>query len=308
MQPDRALAVEDVTLFAQPLDGLLDGATVVQGTLGEPHIEDDVEVVQSALDRGQLDRVSDVPGEAECLVGGLLEDVRVGLADGRREGIDVLPRVAALRRLLAAQARQHRTAEPFHLAPGVVDVVLRGDVRARGAQEADHGVTERGPSGVSDVQRTGGVGRDVLEIHDPAGFARAPSVCRAGIDNGAREFTGARRVEGDVEEAGTGDVDLLDTGNLPQAGGEQVGDHARRHTCPLGDLNGDVRGPVPVIPGAGALDADVRRDGQRQFAGVDRGLEGSANGQGQLFGGHPQILWRVTARPRCALSSARPGR
>ena len=30
--------------------------------------------------------------------------------------------------------------------------------------------------------------------------------------------------------------------------------------------------------------------------------------QGQLFGGHPQILWRVTARPRCALSSARPGR
>jgi hypothetical protein len=31
-QPDRAVAVEDVALLAQPLDGLLDGAAVVQRT------------------------------------------------------------------------------------------------------------------------------------------------------------------------------------------------------------------------------------------------------------------------------------
>ena len=88
-------------------------------------------------------------------------------------------------------------------------------------------------SGVSDARDRWGWLRGTPRFTTRPASARAPSVYRAGIDNGTREFTGARRVEGDVEEAGTGDVDLLDTGNLPQAGGEQVGDGARRHTCPL---------------------------------------------------------------------------
>ena len=51
-----------------------------------------------------------------------------------------------------------------------------------------------------------------------AGLGVVAAVGGAGLDDGAGQLAGGRRVEGDVEEARPGDVDGLDPGDLAEAG------------------------------------------------------------------------------------------
>ena len=52
-QPDGAVVLEDVALLAQPLDGALDRAGLVQRVLVEVDVEVDAEAVQLRLDLGE---------------------------------------------------------------------------------------------------------------------------------------------------------------------------------------------------------------------------------------------------------------
>jgi hypothetical protein len=110
------------------------------------------------------------------------------------------------------------------------------------------------------VQRTGGVGRDELEV-DVAPAQLAPGA----VGPAARQDVpdqGALRVRGkpQVQEAGAGDLGGLDAVRAREGLGEPAGELPRWHPGLLGGAQRDVRGVVPVLGVAGALDADVRRE------------------------------------------------
>ena len=132
-----------------------------------------------------------------------LRGPRVGFS---REGLcqidDILPLVAAFRRLLAVAPGVQRKAEALHLLARVVDVELRRGLPAQTAQDADQGVAQGGAAAGSQVQgarRVGGyeldedlarramfvaavarrVGGDRLEVGAEGGVAQ-PEVHEAG--------------------------------------------------------------------------------------------------------------------------------
>ena len=112
------------------------------------------------------------------------------------------------------------------------------------------------------------------------------AVGRAGLDDPPRDGALLSRVEGDVEEAGPGDVDLGDARRLAQPASEELGDLARRPTGRLGQLKSDVRGVVAVVAVLRPLDGHRlgRLDGE--IAGLDGSRDGSDHGIGKLCGGH----------------------
>src|SRR5690606_40379809 len=95
--------------------------------------------------------------------------------------VDVLPRVSVLGHWLTGGPGEDRRRELVHLAAGVVDVVLGAHLGARGPQQPCESVAERRPPGVPDVQRTGRVAGDELEVDRVPGLGGVPAVLRAGL-------------------------------------------------------------------------------------------------------------------------------
>ena len=258
------------------------------------------EVGQGLLDVPELGLVAELARHRDGLVIGQLEQVGTLVQRCLGEVVDVRAGVAALGGRLALGAGQDAAAEVVHLRAGVVDVVLGLDVGARGLEQPVHGVAEGGPPGVPQVQRPGRVGRDELEVDDLTGGRVVVPVCRPGRHDGARQLACGRGVDGDVEEPRAGDVDGLDPGQPLEALSELRRDLARRHTGALGELEGDVRGPVPVLAVLRSLHAHLGRRGRREVTGVDGLGQGGADGEREFFGSHPRKSRTLarTAGPR----------
>ena len=135
---------------------------------------------------------------------------------------------------------------------------------------------------------SGGVGRDELEVDDPARLGGAVAVHRPGHDDRPCELARARGVERDVEEPRPGHVDRLHPGNVGEVGRERGGEVARRDAGALGELEGDVGRPVPVVAVPRSLDPDLRGHGDREVTGLDGGLESGTDRGRELFGRHPR--------------------
>src|SRR6185312_13138474 len=142
---------------------------------------------------------------------------------------DVFARVAALGHGQAVQAVVDRLREDVHLVAGVVDVVLAGDVGAAGLEHAGDRIAQGGPTGVPDVQRPGGVRGDEFHVHHVAGERVVGAVGRAGLDDGLGQFAGGGGVDGDVQEAGAGDVHGGDPGDRHEASAQHGGELAGVH-------------------------------------------------------------------------------
>ena len=151
--------------------------------------------------------------------------------------------------------------EDVHLRAGVVDVVLGGDFRAGGTEHAGDGVAQRSPAGVADVQRAGGVGGDEFHVDHVAGERRVGAVLRAGFDDGLGKRAGCGGVDGDVQEAGSGDVHGRHAVDGLEPGAEDGGELPRVRARLLCQLEGDVGGPVAVVPVLGPLHAHLVRHG-----------------------------------------------
>ena len=151
-----------------------------------------------------------------------------------------------------------------------------------------HGVAQGGPAGVAEVQRTRRVGRDELEVDDLALGRVVVAVDRPGLDDRARQLARGRGIQGDVEEPRAGHVDAAHAGDLGEALGDPRRELARRHTGALGELEGDVGRPVPVVAVLRSLDAHVGRDDGGEVTGLDGLGEGGADREREFFGGHPR--------------------
>ena len=163
---------------------------------------------------------------------------------------------------------------------------LARHLRALAGEDAGEGVADGGPPRTAEVDRPGGVGGDELEVDPRADTGVGAAVVGAGLDDRARELAGAGGVEADVDETGPGDVGRGDPVGRRQPGGQRGRELARRHPGGLGELEGDVRRPVPVLALLRALHPDLVGDGGGEGPLVDGGLERLPDRGGELFGSH----------------------
>ncbi len=152
----------------------------------------------------------------------------------------------------------NRPRQYIYLAAGVVDVVLAADVEAGLLQERRQRIADDGAAPVTDVERAGGIGGDVLDVDPPLlpdrgipiGLAGAQDLLEAGVpeavDEAQIEKSGARHFGG-------GDV-TLPAQALRQARCQFAGILAggfRQH-------HGGVGGEIAVGGIARRLDGDAR--------------------------------------------------
>jgi hypothetical protein len=215
----------------------------------------------------------------------VLLDQRVG------DLADVLPGVAVVWRRLVPCGREQRAGEPVDLRTGVVEVVLRGHIGALGAQQPGQRVADGGPAHPADVDRTGRVGRDELQVHPLTGERRSMPVGIALLDDDARGRPGGGGAQPDVQEAGAGDRHALDRRVLAELAGDRPRELTRLDARLPRDLEGERRGVVAVPRMPGPLHAHHIGQHRRIEAQVgQRGHGGSADGISQLRRSHAMML------------------
>ena len=167
----------------------------------------------------------------------------------------------------------------------VVEVVFAHHLGTVGLQHTGHGVAHRGPTGAADVNRTSGVGGNELEVQGLAAQMGVAAVLvdlvqvlvaidRRGRGKHSVHHGGGRGgIKGDVDEAGAGNLDLGDAVGFGQCGGERLGQIARLHAGLLGQLHGDIGGPIAVRAVLRAHDGELV-DGRDQLVGQFSGLAG----------------------------------
>ena len=106
-----------------------------------------------------------------------------------------------------------------------------------------------------------------------------------GLDNVEGKLTGCRLVEGDVEEAGSGDVHAVDTGVCAQLFGKLFCQFPRRNSCLFGKLKGCIGRPVAVVAVLRPLHSELVGDCQGQ-AVIGENLDGLCNCCFEIFRSH----------------------
>lgn len=125
----------------------------------------------------------------------------------------------------------------------------------------------------------------VVQLHDlPARFLGVPIANAAPQDlpdQGLRS-----PVEGDVEEAGPGDLDAYDPLGLGDERPQDLGDMTWRTPGGPGQLQGDIRGVVTASPGPRRHHHGPRGHGHAELTGVHGAAHGAQDGTGELDGCH----------------------
>ena len=286
-QPDCAVLLVDAAGLAKFGDGLLDPAGAVHRVFVGVDVEVGAEVVQRLLDVGEHQVDADGAERLAHLVVGQAQ--RVGLLGEHLSGdlLDVVAGVAVVRRGFAFGGGDQRVGEPVDLGAVVVEVVLAHDVCALRGEQASERVADGGPPGAADVDGSGRVGGDELEVDVLALERVRVAVVEAGIDDVVDDDALGGRLDAQVDEAGACDVGGRDAVLLGQGRGQPAGQLTRVGTDLLAELKGDVGGVIAVFGIARALDGDGGRQRGRVEAmlGQHRG-GGGLEQLGQVGGGH----------------------
>ena len=214
---------------------------------GEPHVELGAEVRQLRLVFGELQLVARFAERDQAVGFGKFEDAGVFGEDLLRERNHILALVAVFGWLLAGCAGCERGAELVHLVAAVVDIELVVYLETAGTQHATERVSDGGPAGVPEVEWSGGVSGNELEVDFRADrFAVAVGVCRCEHD--ARDLALGSGGEANVQEPRPGDVGSADGRIAGEGFGEDLGELARVHAGLLAELQRDIRGVVAVVP------------------------------------------------------------
>ena len=166
-------------------------------------------------------------------------------------------------------------------------------------------VADGGPAAAADVHRAGRVGGDELQVQPLPGERVGAAVGLPRRDRPDGDLPEGVGGEGDVEEAGAGDVDPGDALVAAQLLGDQLGDLAGRPPGRLGQPQRHVGGVVAVLGVLRALDDDLVGDGDGERTAVDDRRHGGADHVAELLGCH-RVIVRGAAPPAVA-SPAAPG-
>ena len=186
-------------------------------------------------------------------------------------------------------ARADGVAEGVHLRAVVVDVELTLDVVTGVVHNTAKGVAQSGPAAMTDVHGADGVGGDELDLSLQAatdvGLSEVHTLLAGLAKDGVLDGDG----EVEVDEARTGDLDLLDCGVLGHMGDDGLGDLARGAVGQLGGLQGHGGGPLAMRSISRSLDSAIVKFKCGKVAGL---LGRSKRSAYQLFNllGHRSSL------------------
>ena len=289
-QPCGPVELEDVPLLAQPFHATLHGTRVVQRALGVPRVEVRAEELEHLLLLRKLQGVRRLAKRDELLVLWQGEELRMLGDDARGEVRDVGTVVAVLGDGSALSDGHHRGTKAVHLHAAVIDVELGRDLRARGREHAGESVAHRGPAGVTQVQRPGGVRGDELDVDASTGQEAAAPVIGARLHDLPCQRPLGVGSETDIDEARPGDLRLGDPRHPVEARCHQCGDLPGRLPGRLGEREGHRRRIVPVVAVLGPLDDDFggRLSPERPL-GLQR-QDALAHRDGQILGSHDRSV------------------
>ncbi|MDQ1137481.1 hypothetical protein QE410_002280 [Microbacterium sp. SORGH_AS 1204] len=289
--------------LAQPRDGAVDGAGVVQIVLVEVHVEVDAELVQRLLDLAEHE------GHAE-LAEGLLLGIRlegvdvsvVGLGHALRDVVDICTAITVFGRRVTLVSGDEAAGEAIDLGAVVVEVILAGDLGALRRQDAREGIAEGGPAGAAEVDRTGRVRADEFEVDNLVGAGVVGAERAALLDDRLGESACRRGIQADVDEARACDLDARDAVDGFEARGDLGGELARVGPDDLRQLQRGVGRPVAVVAVLRPLERQVggREPGRRPLSSRlrERGDDGEQGG-GEGSGIHsPASLGGAGSLPR----------
>ena len=171
----------------------------------------------------------------------------------------------------------------------VVDVELTLDVVTGVVHDAAKGVAQSSPAAVADVHGADGVGGDELDLSLQAaadvGLSKVHTLLAGLAKDGVLDGDG----EVEVDEAGAGDLDLLDRGVLGHMGNDGLGDLARGAVSQLGGLQSHGGSPLAMRSISRSLDSAIVKFKCGKVAGL---LGRSKRSAYQLFNllGHRSSL------------------
>ncbi len=232
---------------------------------------------RSSLSAGEDFHQADLPQLINSLVGRHLQKTVALFVDNLGGKVDhVSAQVAfgghfggAAEPLLVAGVE--RVAEVVHLAAGVVEIVLSGDVVAAGGHDIGERAAQDGAAPVPDVERPGRVDADELDLHALAGaevdVAEVAAVCQDGVHLAGQPLV----FQGEIDEARRGDVDALDLFRGLDEANDLPGDGERAGADGPRQLERDARSVVAVLGVLGPLDDDIGEGDIGQLAGLLRG-------------------------------------
>ena len=116
------------------------------------------------------------------------------------------------------------------------------------------------------VKRACRVGRDIFDIHGPAGTAVIPAVIRTGIDDGVDFGCPETRLDPDVDKTRAGNLDAGHPVDLGQRRTDGRSEIARLHAGRLGKNHGGVAGDVAM--------RRIARQLEDHAAGIQIGRQG----------------------------------
>ena len=181
----------------------------------------------------------------EVLVGLVLDVVVTVLGEEVAGGVDV----AAL--LVHDVGELHvalgdGVAERVHLVAVIVDPKLALDLVARVLHDVAHGVAQRRPAAMAHVHGADGVGGHELDLGLDAPAHVGLGEVATLLTRHAEDGVVGGGVEIEVDEAGPGDLDVLDLGALGHVRHDGVSDLPRRAMGELSGLHGHRGGPLTM--------------------------------------------------------------
>ena len=167
---------------------------------------------------------------------------------------NVLAAVAIFGCLMSHRTRIERASETIDLRTVIIEVVLAGHLRARCLHQARKGISHGRPACTTQVNRTCGVGGDILQVNvQPLhGFTTAES--STGLDNGAGKLACRGSGKTNIDEAWTSDFCAINALEFIEVIDEDLCKVARVHSRLLCQLHGNIAGPVAMIAVTRPLD------------------------------------------------------
>ena len=274
-------AFVDQTLGLQRVKRLFDPARAIEGLLAVEDVHPDTERAQVFADQIH----HRVGGEVADLFqpdGLSLADICIAHLRLERftDRDEVVARISAIfegdflaMRLKITQV--DGACEHVDLGAAVVDVVFAGDVIAHVIQQAGQRVAEDRAAGVTHMQRTSRVGRDVFDIDLLAVAQLGPAIGLTALKRGAQDVLPERVRQAQVQKARSRHFGALDPVIGGQETGQRVGDIAGFLARGLGQNHRRIGGHVAMRGIAGRLDRDVRHlKAGRQFPLPLHGIKG----------------------------------
>ena len=156
-----------------------------------------------------------------------------------------------------AVAQECRAREHVDLRAGVVDVIFARDVVAGKIKQAAQRVAEHRAPAMADMHRPGRIGRDVFDIDLGAVADRAFAVGRAFAQHREQLVRPDLGLQGEIDEAGPGDLDGSDQIVGAQFFRDLVGEIARLCLGVLGEHHRGIGRHVAMAGIARRLDHDA---------------------------------------------------